>query len=53
MAAGIWSGKVADTKDTSPDTSALRAINAKVNGDERVDMALVPISDGVTLVRKR
>jgi caffeoyl-CoA O-methyltransferase len=49
----LWSGKVADTKDASPDTAALRAINAKINGDERVDMALVPISDGVMLARKR
>lgn len=49
----LWSGKVADTKDRSPDTLALRAINAKVQNDQRVDMALVPISDGVMLARKR
>jgi caffeoyl-CoA O-methyltransferase len=49
----LWSGKVADTNDVSLDTAALRAINAKINGDERVDMALVPISDGVMLARKR
>lgn len=49
----LWSGKVADTKDRSPDTLALRAINAKVQNDQRVDLALVPISDGVMLARKR
>ena len=36
-----------------PDTRAIQALNTKVHLDERVDMVLLPFSDGVTLARKR
>lgn len=49
----LWSGKVADDKEQDADTLALRAFNDKVHRDERVDVSLVPIGDGLTLVRKR
>jgi predicted O-methyltransferase YrrM len=49
----LWSGKVADESVNDPDTVALRALNSKVHTDERVDVSLVPIGDGVTLIRKR
>ena len=49
----LWGGKVADPSDTSEDTVALRALNAKIATDERVSLSLVPISDGLTLARKR
>lgn len=49
----LWSGGVADPSVTDPDTSALRALNAKIRADERVDMALTTIADGVMLARKR
>jgi predicted O-methyltransferase YrrM len=49
----LWSGAVADPKITDADTSALRALNEKIHADQRVDMALVPIGDGVMLARKR
>jgi len=49
----LWSGAVADPSINDPDTSALRALNAKIHGDERVDMALATIADGVMLVWKR
>jgi caffeoyl-CoA O-methyltransferase len=49
----LWSGAVADESITDPDTSALRALNAKIQSDERVDMALATIADGVMLARKR
>jgi caffeoyl-CoA O-methyltransferase len=45
----LWSGKVIDPKDQTPDTVAIRAINQKIHGDSRVDATLVPIGDGVTL----
>ena len=48
----LWGGAVARPAD-SDDTRALQALNAKVHRDERVDMVLLPFSDGVTLVRKR
>lgn len=49
----LWSGRVADPKVTDADTRALRAFNAAVAKDERVDLCLVPIADGLTLLRKR
>jgi caffeoyl-CoA O-methyltransferase len=49
----LWSGAVADTSVNDPETSALRALNAKIHADERVDMALATIADGVMLARKR
>ena len=49
----LWSGRVADPDDTSESTRAIREFNARVMADERVDVSLVPIGDGLTLIRKR
>ena len=49
----LWSGSVADPAKTDDDTSALRAFNEKLMGDQRVTLSMLPISDGLTLARKR
>ena len=49
----LWSGAVADPSRDDPDTVAIRALNAKIHGDERVTPAMVPIGDGLMLARKR
>jgi len=49
----LWSGDVADPSNTKPDTVALRELNDALHRDERVDIALLPLGDGVTLARKR
>jgi predicted O-methyltransferase YrrM len=49
----LWSGAVADPKETDADTVALRALNAKIQADTRVDMALATVGDGVMLAVKR
>jgi predicted O-methyltransferase YrrM len=49
----LWSGKVADPDVHDEDTDALRAINAKIRDDGRVDACLLTVGDGVMLVRKR
>ena len=49
----LWSGHVADPTSHDADTSALRALNQKIHGDHRVDMACSPMGDGVMLARKR
>jgi caffeoyl-CoA O-methyltransferase len=49
----LWSGRVIDPADTDQDTQAIRDLNAALAGDERVDLAMVPIADGVTLLRVR
>jgi predicted O-methyltransferase YrrM len=48
----LWSGDVARPAQ-SADTRALQALNDKLRDDERVDLCLLPFSDGVTLARKR
>ena len=45
-------GRVADPGDTELRITAVRALNAKIAGDERVDRVLVPVGDGMTLVRR-
>ncbi|HEX4303822.1 MAG TPA: class I SAM-dependent methyltransferase [Rhizomicrobium sp.] len=49
----LWSGAVADPKETDASTVALRALNAKIQADARVDMALATVGDGVMLAVKR
>jgi predicted O-methyltransferase YrrM len=49
----LWSGGVADASQSDDDTVALRALNQKIQRDERVDMCLLSVGDGVTLARKR
>src|SRR5918996_1115501 len=43
----LWSGRVADDSVQDDDTKAIRALNAKIAADERVDVVMVPIADGV------
>lgn len=49
----LWNGAVVDESAQSADTQAIRALNEKIHGDERVSMALLAIGDGLTLARKR
>jgi predicted O-methyltransferase YrrM len=49
----LWGGSVADPNYQSPDVNAIRRFNEYVFQDERVDVSLVPIGDGLTLARKR
>jgi caffeoyl-CoA O-methyltransferase len=52
----LWGGLVAAAPvdpARDPDTAALQRLNARLHADERVDLAMVPIGDGLTLARKR
>ena len=49
----LWFGRIVDPADTSEDTTALRALNAKIKGDMRVETVLLPVADGIFLCRKR
>jgi predicted O-methyltransferase YrrM len=49
----LWHGAVADPADREADTVALREFNDALHGDERVDVALLPVGDGLTLARRR
>ncbi|MBA4063271.1 MAG: SAM-dependent methyltransferase [Isosphaera sp.] len=48
----LWDGKVADPAATDADTAAIRALNAKLHGDTRVSLSVLPFADGLTLARK-
>jgi predicted O-methyltransferase YrrM len=49
----LWSGKVADPSDDSASTRAIRRLNETIASDDRVDVSMVPIGDGLTICRKR
>jgi predicted O-methyltransferase YrrM len=49
----LWSGRVADPDHHDTDTDAIRALNAKIDIDGRVDASLLTVGDGVMLARKR
>jgi predicted O-methyltransferase YrrM len=49
----LWGGAVADGRKRDVDTLALKAINAKLHNDKRIDLTLLYIGDGITLARKR
>lgn len=49
----LWSGRVIDPQVEDDDTQAIRAFNASLLDDQRVDLSLLPVSDGLTLLRKR
>src|SRR6476646_7496087 len=49
----LWSGWVADPARDDADTQALRRLNQKIHDDERVEMCLLSIGDGLTLAGKR
>jgi caffeoyl-CoA O-methyltransferase len=49
----LWSGRVTQPSVRDADTVAIRAFNRKVHRDRRVEMSLLPLGDGLTLLLKR
>ncbi len=49
----LWGGSVANLADNDRDTQAIRALNAKLRTDERVDLTLSAVGDGMTCALKR
>jgi predicted O-methyltransferase YrrM len=49
----LWSGRVVDPQVDDADTNAIRKLNAKIQADVRVSLSVVPIGDGLTIVRPR
>ena len=49
----LWSGAVADPANDERDTLAIRAFNDALHADDRVDMSLLSVGDGLTLALKR
>lgn len=49
----LWHGAVIDDTRQDGDTRAIRDFNRRLREDDRIDLSLVPIGDGLTLARKR
>lgn len=49
----LWNGAVIDPKNQTEDTRAIRDLNDFLATDERIDMVMLPISDGLSICRKR
>lgn len=49
----LWAGKVTDLEQQDNATLEIRKLNHNIHSDQRVDISLVPIGDGLTLIKKR
>ena len=49
----LWSGSVIDPSVTDENTEAIRAFNDMVASDDRVDAVMIPLGDGISMLRKR
>lgn len=47
----LWGGSVLDPEEES--ARAIHALNREIAADPRVDIAMIPVSDGITIARKR
>ena len=49
----LWHGDVADKSKADTLTNTIRDLNKKIQGDERVEFSLLPLSDGLSFIRKK
>ena len=49
----LWNGKVAEQTNHEKDTVAIREFNRKLHQDDRIDLSMLPIGDGLTIACKR
>lgn len=49
----LWAGYVIDENDQSESTQAIRKINDIIYNDDRVEVCMIPTSDGVTIAYKK
>ena len=48
----LWSGRVADADVTDENTEAIRRFNDHAAADDRVELVMLPVSDGLTMARR-
>ncbi len=48
----LWDGSVADPENQKSDTCAIRDFNLFVKSDTRVDISMIPVGDGLSLIRR-
>jgi caffeoyl-CoA O-methyltransferase len=49
----LWNGAVLDTANSTADTRAIRELNDFIARDNSVDAVMLPVSDGLTICRKK
>lgn len=49
----LWGGAVLEASTDDDDTRAIQQFNAQLSVDQRVDLSLLPLADGLSLLRKR
>ena len=49
----LWHGDVADENKNDSQTNTIRDLNKKIQKDERIDFSLLPLSDGLSFIRKK
>ena len=49
----LWHGDVADESKSDILTNTIRDLNKKIQTDERVEFSLLPLSDGLSFIRKK
>lgn len=48
----LWSGRVADEYNNEQNTLVIRELNKLIHNDNTVEACIIPIGDGINLVRK-
>ena len=49
----LWHGDVANNNKNDSQTETIRNLNSKIQNDQRVEFSLLPLSDGLSLIRKK
>jgi predicted O-methyltransferase YrrM len=49
----LWKGALINLDDTRPQTREIRRLNAHIHADTRVDISLLPLADGLFLIKPR
>ena len=49
----LWHGDVANENKNDSQTNTIRELNLKIQNDTRVDFSLLPLSDGLSFIRKK
>jgi len=49
----LWHGDVANENISDSQTNTIRELNKKIQNDERVNFTLLPLSDGLSFIRKK